>query len=93
MYRNSLSIVFIALFVIAIGAQVYFGWQEHNQELVELGAPSIALTTYLTSGHFFRQLLKISKANFYRWPYMLYLPFRSGRLVPPSQKISKNPKK
>lgn len=64
MYRNSLSIVFIALFVIAIGAQVYFGWQEHNQELVELGAPSIALTAYLTSGHFFSATFENFQSEF-----------------------------
>lgn len=51
-YRNSLSIVFIALFIIAMLAQAFFGWKEHNQELSELKAPEISFATYLQSGHF-----------------------------------------
>jgi len=51
-YRNSLSIVFIALFLLAMIAQGFFGWREHNEELNELGAAGISFAAYLTSGHF-----------------------------------------
>lgn len=64
MYRNSLSIVFIALFVVAMLAQVYFGWQEHNQELAELGASPITLTSYLSSGHFFSATFENFQSEF-----------------------------
>ena len=51
-YRNSLSIVFISLFILAMMAQAYFGWKEHNQELSDFGTMGIGLGTYLKSGHF-----------------------------------------
>ncbi|MDQ1149613.1 DUF6766 family protein [Sphingobacterium zeae] len=52
-YRNSLSIVFIALFFLAFGAQAFFGWREHNDELKELGGQEIGFFAYLETGHFF----------------------------------------
>ncbi|MCF0069483.1 hypothetical protein LZD49_03310 [Dyadobacter sp. CY261] len=51
-YRNSLSIVFVSLFVIALVAQAFFGWKQHNDELHELGGRTLAFGEYLTSGHF-----------------------------------------
>lgn len=64
LYRNSLSIVFVSLFVIALGAQAYFGWQEHNQELVEEGAMTLKMDTYLTSGHFFSATFENFQSEF-----------------------------
>lgn len=52
LYRNSLSIVFVSLFLFAWAAQAFFGWKEHNQELVELDATPLSLAAYLWSGHF-----------------------------------------
>lgn len=52
LYRNSLSITFITLFVLAMAAQVFFGWQEHNQMRADSGATALKLHQYLTSGHF-----------------------------------------
>jgi len=51
-YRNGLSIVFLSLFVITLIAQAFSGWKTHNQELQDEHTPAIALTTYLTTGHF-----------------------------------------
>lgn len=51
-YRNGLTIVFLILFVITLGAQALTGWKTHNQELKEDNAQEISLSTYLTSGHF-----------------------------------------
>lgn len=51
-YRNSLTIVFLSLFIFTLIAQVLTGHAQHNQELSELHAPAISLSTYLTSGHF-----------------------------------------
>ena len=52
LYRNGLSIVFIALFFVALIAQAFFGWKQHNQELEELGGSALSLGEYLASGHF-----------------------------------------
>ncbi len=51
-YRNSLSMVFIALFLIALVAQALTGWKEHNADLRDKEQPEIVLTEYLHSGHF-----------------------------------------
>jgi hypothetical protein len=52
LYKNSLSIVFIILFLLAMIAQAFFGWHEHNQSLADLGAQKVGFPEYLTSGHF-----------------------------------------
>nr|WP_295924780.1 DUF6766 family protein [uncultured Dyadobacter sp.] len=51
-YRNSLSIVFISLFIVTLAAQALTGWHEHNSELVQDGAAEVGLAAYLQSGHF-----------------------------------------
>lgn len=51
LYRNGLSIVFILLFTLTLGAQVLTGWKEHNQERSDEHASTLTLGTYLTTGH------------------------------------------
>ena len=51
-YRNSLSIVFLALFMITLGAQAITGFYEHNEELISENSRPIGWLTYLQSGHF-----------------------------------------
>ncbi|WP_342087995.1 DUF6766 family protein [Dyadobacter sp. OTU695] len=63
-YRNSLSIVFISLFLMALVAQVFFGWKQHNQELEELGSSTLGLGQYLTSGHFFSATFENFQSEF-----------------------------
>ncbi|MCA6067759.1 hypothetical protein JI747_011260 [Chryseobacterium sp. RG1] len=63
-YRNSLSIVFISLFVLALGAQAFFGWKEHNEELKDLGAQEIRFSSYLGSGHFFSATFENFQSEF-----------------------------
>ena len=51
-WQNSLAIVFFALFVFAMGGQMYFGFEEHNQEIADWGGSPETFTQYLASGHF-----------------------------------------
>jgi len=51
-YRNGLTIVFLFLFSITLGAQALTGWKQHNQDLKEDHASAIPMKTYLRSGHF-----------------------------------------
>jgi hypothetical protein len=51
-YRNGLSLVFISLFLLTLGAQAFTGWKTHNQELEDDGQEEIGINTYLQSGHF-----------------------------------------
>jgi hypothetical protein len=51
-YRNSLSIVFIVLFLSALAGQAFTGWKEYNDELRDEHAAEIGFGTYLHTGHF-----------------------------------------
>lgn len=51
-YRNGLSVCFILLFLITLGAQAFTGWKVHNSELEDLHAAAVPFSTYLCSGHF-----------------------------------------
>lgn len=51
-YHNSLSIVFILLFVGAFVGQIFFGIKEYNKDLVENGGHIVTLSEYFASGHF-----------------------------------------
>ncbi|ACU04819.1 MULTISPECIES: DUF6766 family protein [Pedobacter] len=51
-YRNGLTIVFLLLFIVTLGAQALTGWKQHNQDLKENNAQQIGLGSYLKSGHF-----------------------------------------
>ncbi|QRR00575.1 DUF6766 family protein [Dyadobacter sandarakinus] len=51
-YRNGLSLLFITLFILTMGAQAVTGWAEHNEELQLLNAGPLTFTDYLRSGHF-----------------------------------------
>lgn len=52
LYKNGLSLTFILLFILALLAQTYFGWKQHNSELQEDGTSAISFYTYLYTGHF-----------------------------------------
>ena len=51
-WENSLTIVFFALFVFAMGGPMYFGFQEHNKEIADWGGSPQTFMQYLGSGHF-----------------------------------------
>jgi len=52
LYENSLSLVFVTMFLITLIAQGLTGWHVHNSELNQNHVPSISLASYLQSGHF-----------------------------------------
>lgn len=52
LYRNGLSLVFLAFFILSIGLQAVAGWKEYNEERSEEHAPPIKLRSYLGTGHF-----------------------------------------
>jgi hypothetical protein len=52
LYRNGLSIVFIALFVITLIAQIVSGLKEYNKERLKAHFPEMTINEYLQSGHF-----------------------------------------
>jgi hypothetical protein len=59
-YKNSLSIVFLSLFLIFLSFQSYTGWKQYNEEMTEKGGASIEYFSYFTTSHF-------SEATFENW--------------------------
>lgn len=51
-YRNSLTLVFLLLFLVTLLAQAYTGWKEYNLELLEKFGQPVAFISYLGTGHF-----------------------------------------
>jgi hypothetical protein len=64
LYRNSLSLVLLLLFLGSITGQVITGWHEHNDELNDAGAPAIDLGRYLSSGHFYQTTFENWESEF-----------------------------
>lgn len=50
--NNSLSIVFLVLFVVTLFAQAITGLKQYNQEMQEEGGQPVRLGTYFSTGHF-----------------------------------------
>lgn len=63
-YRNSLSIVFLAIFIFTLLLQAYTGWKVHNQDLVKEHAPELALGEYLRTGHFISSTFENFQSEF-----------------------------
>ena len=62
--NNSLSIVFLGLFLLALAGQVFTGFKEHNKEREEEGQPAISLSAYLSSGHFLQATFENWESEF-----------------------------
>jgi hypothetical protein len=62
--NNSLSIVFLALFIIALIGQVFTGFDQHNEDRLKEGQPEISLGAYLTSGHFMQATFENWESEF-----------------------------
>lgn len=52
LYRNGLTLFFLFLFVITLGAQALTGWKENNNEIKDKGGHELTFTSYLGTGHF-----------------------------------------
>jgi len=70
-YRNSLSIVFLALFVGALFGQTIFGWKVHNSELSDAGQIPLDMLSYLKTGHFISATFENFQSEFLQM--MLYV--------------------
>ncbi|MGS2617549.1 DUF6766 family protein [Micromonospora sp. LZ34] len=50
--NNALSVSMFGAFLVFLVLQSVFGWQTHNEELAEFGAPQLSWWAYLGTGHF-----------------------------------------
>lgn len=71
--ENSLSIVFLLLFIIAIVGQFFTGYQVYLGELADEGAEEITLGKYLTSGHFIQATFENWESEFLQMALFILL--------------------
>jgi hypothetical protein len=62
--NNSLSIVFLVMFLLSLVAQTLTGWSDHNKERKEDGQPVVSLNAYLNSGHFIQATFENWESEF-----------------------------
>jgi hypothetical protein len=62
--NNGLSIVFLLLFIISLCGQAVTGLKQHNQEMQEEGGQQLAMSQYLTSGHFLQATFENWESEF-----------------------------
>jgi hypothetical protein len=62
--NNSLSIVFVVLFIMALAGQFYTGFKEHNKERKEEGRAPMSINSYVTSGHFLQATFENWESEF-----------------------------
>ena len=58
--NNSLSIVFLVLFLLSLAGQVITGWHEYNHAREDDKIPAVSLPSYFSSGH-------LLQATFENW--------------------------
>ncbi|HEY8511847.1 MAG TPA: DUF6766 family protein [Cyclobacteriaceae bacterium] len=64
LYKNSLSLALLFLFLISMVGQIYTGMQEYNDERMEDNVPPVALPHYLKSGHFLQSTFENWESEF-----------------------------
>jgi hypothetical protein len=70
-YRNSLSIVLLALMISCLLGQFFTGWKTENKELAEHGKALLSLGQYTHSGHFIQATFENWESEFLQM--MLYI--------------------
>lgn len=71
--NNSLSIVFLILFILSLVGQIITGLKEHNQEMQEEGGQLLSMSSYLTSGHFLQSTFENWESEFLQMALFLIL--------------------
>lgn len=71
--ENSLSIVFLLLFLVAIAGQFFTGYQVYLGELADEGAEQIRLSEYLRSGHFLQATFENWESEFLQMALFIVL--------------------
>ncbi len=72
-HNNSLSIVFLLLFVFTLAGQVFTGLKEYNKEQQEEGQATVTLSTYFTTGHFLESTFENWESEFLQMAFFVVL--------------------
>lgn len=73
LWHNSLSIVFLLLFLLTLVGQIVCGFKELNTELNELGAAQLTIGQYLHSGHFIEAVFENWESEFLQMGLFVWL--------------------
>jgi hypothetical protein len=71
--NNSLSVVFLFLFVASLFMQVITGFHEYNKQRLEERLPEVELSTYLHSGHFIQATFENWESEFLQMALFVWL--------------------
>ncbi len=72
-YNNGLSIVFLLLFALTLFGQMYFGYQEYNKDVSEMGGHTVTMSQYLTTGHFIESTFENWESEFLQMALFVWL--------------------
>jgi hypothetical protein len=64
LHENSLSIVFLLLFLIAMAGQTITGFYQYNEERADDSQPPVTVSKYLVSGHFIESTFENWESEF-----------------------------
>jgi hypothetical protein len=88
--ENSLSLVFLLFFALAVVAQAFAGWHEFNNEASAHKEPAISLGRYITSSSFGNALLENWQSEYLQFTlYILLTVWFIQRGSPESKEVGK----
>jgi hypothetical protein len=88
--ENSLSLVFLAFFLAAVGGQAIAGWSEFNDEAMAHSEATISLGRYLVSSSFGNALLENWQSEYLQFTlYILLTVWFVQRGSPESKEVEK----
>jgi hypothetical protein len=83
---NGLTLALMALFLLSLGGQLFFGWASHNDELSEHGAMALSLAGYLVSGDFVSTVFENWESEFLQmWAFVMLTAYLYQRGSPESK--------
>lgn len=72
-YNNGLSIVFLAMAIVALGAQTFYGWRVFNDFLKEYHLAGISFLQYFGTGHFLQSTFENWESEFLQMTLFILL--------------------
>jgi hypothetical protein len=88
--ENSLSLVFLAFFLLALAGQAFAGWHDFNDEALAHHEPTISLGRYLTSSSYGNAVLENWQSEYLQFTlYILLTVWFVQRGSPESKELDK----
>jgi hypothetical protein len=89
LYENSLSLVFLGLFILALLGQSLTGHHQYNEERQEHGQPTLPYGHYLRTGHFWEAISENWESEFLQMGvYVLLTAFLRQKGSPESKRLT-----